>query len=312
RTVIDSLDQAIHLVDAELCICLFGKKFRQWCEQLGLETDAVGKHVQDVFPFLSDAIISQYQQVFKTGKVLTTQEETTFDQRVIITETRKIPVKTGQKVTGVLTIVTDITERKQAEESLRESEERFSKAFQSKTHLMALSTIEEGRFIEVNERFLEVTGYTRDEIIGQTSIALNIFVDPNQRSDIIQAVKKNGHARDFDMIIRLKNGDLRHGLFSAELVSIKGRPSLLTITPDTTVRKPAEEALRESEEKFRATISQSADGILITDGDFRIIEWSDGQTNIFGYTREEMLGRPLWEHLYITLPDEQKSPAMLK
>ena len=116
RTVIESLDEALHLIDTELCIRLFNRKLEEWSGQLGLETGIVGRHIQDTFPFLSDTVISQYQQVFKTGEPLITQERTTFDNRAIITETRKVPVKTGEKVTGVLTVMADITERVQAAE----------------------------------------------------------------------------------------------------------------------------------------------------------------------------------------------------
>ncbi|MCP4182526.1 MAG: PAS domain S-box protein, partial [Hyphomicrobiales bacterium] len=84
-----------------------------------------------------------------------------------------------------------------------------------------------------------------------------------------------------------------------------------TTFEDITERKQAEMALRESEEKFRATISQSNDGILITDGDFKIIEWSAAQTNIFGFSREEMLGKQLWEFVYLSVPEEQNSAAQI-
>ena len=88
--------------------------------------------------------------------------------------------------------------------------------------------------------------------------------------------------------------------------------SSLTYGSDITERKVAEEALRESEEKFRATIGQSMDGILITDGAFNIIEWNAAQTQIYGNTREEMLGKPLWEFQFATMPKEQKSPGLLE
>jgi len=94
----------------------------------------------------------------------------------------------------------------------------------------------------------------------------------------------------------------------SELEEMRQRVSELEQTGTGQVQ--AEEALQESEEKLQATlISQSADGILIMDGDFHIVEWSVAQTDIFGYTREEMLGKPLWEFQYITVPDEQRSSA---
>jgi len=106
-------------------------------------------------------------------------------------------------------------------------------------------------------------------------------------------------------------------LFPARLESIRiirsdGTPTVRVAISDITDIKQVEDTLRESEEKFRATIGQSMDGILITDGDFNIIEWNAAQTQIYGNTRGEMLGKPLWEFQFATMPREQKSPGLLE
>jgi PAS domain S-box-containing protein len=106
-------------------------------------------------------------------------------------------------------------------------------------------------------------------------------------------------------------------MFPARLEGIRinesdGTPTVRVAVSDITDIQKAEEALRESEEKLRATIGQSMDGILITDGDFNIIEWNAAQTQIYGNTRGEMLGKPLWEFQFATMPKEQKSPGLLE
>ena len=117
------------------------------------------------------------------------------------------------------------------------------------------------------------------------------LVKPSRENDLARAITITRARFDDSMELRRLNAGLQD---------------------EIAARVRAQEALRESEEKFRATISQSADGILVTDEDFRIIEWSAAQTSMFGYTREEMLGKPLWEFQYLTAPSEQKSPALLK
>jgi len=115
RTTLDSMGDAIHVVGADMRIFLFNATFRKWCRELGQETDVIGRTVAEVFPFLPDKTLGEYEQVFRDQKILVTQEHVTVGDRVLITETRKIPVIEGQKVVRVVTAIRDITERKQAE-----------------------------------------------------------------------------------------------------------------------------------------------------------------------------------------------------
>ncbi len=115
RVVIESLDAALHLIDSDLRVHLTNRKLRERSERLGAKTDPVGERVQEAFPFLSDDVIGQYRRVFKTGEPLNTREEITLEGRTFINEIRKVPVKTGDKTTGVLTIITDVTNREKAE-----------------------------------------------------------------------------------------------------------------------------------------------------------------------------------------------------
>jgi PAS domain S-box-containing protein len=126
RTTIDSMQDAIHVVDKDLRITLFNAAFRQWNTELGLETDAVGRQVYEVFPFLPDEVRDEYIQVFKTGEILTTEETSVVGERVIATEVRKIPIVEDGDVTRVITVVRDITVRQQAARSLQEYTRRLS------------------------------------------------------------------------------------------------------------------------------------------------------------------------------------------
>ncbi|MFC2028183.1 response regulator, partial [Chloroflexota bacterium] len=104
---------------------------------------------------------------------------------------------------------------KKAETAVMESEEKFSKAFNSNAALMVIGTFEHDQFIEVNESFLKTMGFERTEVIGRTSSELEMFADSNQRDFLYQEVKQCGFARDIDVSIKTKNGEIRHVLFSA-------------------------------------------------------------------------------------------------
>jgi len=135
---------------------------------------------------------------------------------------------------------------------IKESEEKFAKAFHANAALMAISTLDEGRLIEVNEAFLNTLGYRREEVIGRTSIELGIFVESSQREAILSALRRHGHARDVDVAVRAKSGVIRHGTFAADSIDLHGTRCLLTVMLDITARKQAEVDLRRAKEAAEA------------------------------------------------------------
>ncbi|MGH9768170.1 MAG: PAS domain-containing protein, partial [Blastocatellia bacterium] len=155
------------------------------------------------------------------------------------------------RVQRVIGSVVDITERKRAEEALRESEEKFSKVFKASPHRTAITTLDEGRYIDVNDAVLRGSGYEREEMIGHTGAELRIFAEPEGREKLTSALR-NGSVNELEIRLRSKSGEVRTVLMSAEILTLNGRECILAISNDITERKRAEEALRESEERFRA------------------------------------------------------------
>ncbi len=172
---------------------------------------------------------------------------------LIQVETRVYPGQWNGKP-ALFGVTKDITRIKQ-------SEERFSKAFQAGTALMAISEMETGRFIDVNDEFLRVTGYKKEEIIGKSSLERNLFFDPNDRERILKSVKESGTAKNLEVKIRMASGDIRIGLFSVSQIEIGNTACWLTTMVDITDRKNIEEELK-LRESYLSTILENQPGLI--------------------------------------------------
>ena len=155
--------------------------------------------------------------------------------------------------------IVDITERKQAEDALRLSEDKFSKAFRSSPDAIAIASLADGMILEVNGRWEEILGYTRDEAVGRTVWELQIYQNPGERARLVSMVDEQGSARDFEVDLRKKTGEIRNVLTCAEPMMIRDEPCLLVIVRDVTELKRAEEALRRNEEALRRSHARIED-----------------------------------------------------
>jgi PAS domain S-box-containing protein len=134
-------------------------------------------------------------------------------------------------------------ERQQATESLRISQEKFSKAFRSSPNAITISTLNEGRYIEVNESCLRMLGYDRAEMIGHSVLELGIWAKFEERQTLKQKIEEQGSVANLEIEFRKKSGELFLGLFSAEVIDLENEPCLLSVTTDITLIKQASQAL---------------------------------------------------------------------
>jgi len=187
----------------------------------------------------------------------------------------------------------DITQRKHAELALRASEKKFIAAFQSNPNLMAISTIKDGLYIDVNEAFCKALGYSRSEVIGKTSIQLNIFEKKEDRDRFIEKLSKGHKVRNETANIRTRFGDVRTISFNTDIIEIEGELYLLSSGEDITERIRVERALRDSEERYRVAIESSNDGIAIIKGNYHLFV-NRRLVEIFGYdSPEDIVGKPV-------------------
>lgn len=141
----------------------------------------------------------------------------------------------------LVALMEDITDQRRAEEVLRDSEARFAKVFHASPVALAMSTITEGRVIDVNESWLELFGFRRDEVIGRTNRELNLSVDPEARPAAVRRVRDEGMVRNLELQVRRKSGEVRDLIVSAVKVDLGGEDeSWLSSHVDITHRKRAE------------------------------------------------------------------------
>ena len=217
-----------------------------WVRDTGFSRgEIINQPIFTLAPVMRDGLVDKLRQVLSTRKPILDLEV-----RFISKEGHEAIANTSAVIIDLdgepcyLWAANDITERKHAEEALQASENRFSVAFNSNPMLATISLLENGRFLAVNDSFITMTGYSREEAIGHTALELNLWPDPEDRRRVMEQVKKQSRVRDFEAGIRLKNGDERTLLLSVEKIELDGQICLLHVANDVTDRKRAEDSLR--------------------------------------------------------------------
>ncbi len=198
-----------------------------------------------------------------------------------------------------LITVTDINALKEIEEKLRKSqidlrlsEEKFFQAFQFNPDLMALSSLDEGRYIEVNDAFVKLTGFQRDEVIGRTVDELGIWAESGHREALIALLKQHQRVQGFELDLRTKSGDIRKLSLSGQILDIDGEGYLLNVSRDITESQKMMEQLRFSEEILSLAFEVCPFIMSITTlEEGRYIKVNNAFCTITGYSLEEVIGR---------------------
>ena len=201
----------------------------------------------------------------------------------------------------LLTMVVDITAHKQAEDSLRESEARFSAIFEFSPLGIALSRLSDGAILNINPAWERLTGTSKEEAIGHNSLELNSWVDPVERMRMVQILKETGELNNHEAQMRHKSGDVLHLLMSAKVIDLANEKYMVSMIVDVTASQQAEQARRASEAKFRAIVENSHDGIVFVDANSIVQYRSPSYYHINGYSDGERLGHDAFEVIH---PDD--------
>jgi len=154
--------------------------------------------------------------------------------------------------------------------ALYESEDKFAKIFRASPDAITIVSVDNGSYVEVNDRFLELTGYSREEIIGRTIPELELLLESEQELEIHQTLETQRRIQNYEMELRTKVGDIKTGLLSSELIEIEGQSYVLSVFKDYTERKQIEDQRKQTEEAlhfnielFRQIVENTRDALYV-------------------------------------------------
>jgi|CXWL01.1.fsa_nt_gi PAS domain S-box-containing protein len=234
-------------------------------ERIWAEMDAFFRHPEGVAQW-------EFRKVRSDGMVLWVREFA-----------RVLQNQSGESF--ALVVCDDITERKQAGEALRASEERFAKAFQAGPYPVVISELDSGLVVDANDAASRMFGYCKEEVEGRTTLEMGLWPSAEARACFVEELKRGGSVRNVEVTLRSKNGEIHQCLVSSELIELNGRQCCVTVGDDITESKRLERALRLTQ----FSVDQAVEAIMWLDPNARIFSVNDTACRMLEYSREQLL-----------------------
>ncbi|MHC4509804.1 MAG: PAS domain S-box protein, partial [Planctomycetota bacterium] len=268
--------------------------------ELGFDVaHAVGRTIFELFPFLPETVGEEYRRVFEESLVLTTEEVSHIAGREIATETRKIPIRREGRVVEAVTVIRDITERRQAERQIRERARIIDSTTDS-----VVKTDASGVVTMWNRGAERIFGYTSEEMMGRPVNILYRPQDQGRLAELIEALLRGEEIATTEVTCVHKDGSLVE--LALSLIPFRDTgdnvAEFVGISKDITGRKQAAERLRESENRYRAVVENAGEGIVVTQD--RVLRFVNPNfMEVMGYSEEELTSRPFIEFVH---PDDRE------
>jgi len=287
RTTIDSMADVVHVIDEKRNIIVYNTAFKAWCSKMKPDMKVENQNLFQLFPFLSERVKNEYEQVFKSGKVLTSEDNVFIDDKEYIAETRKVPVIEGGKVTQVVTIIRDVTALKKTLAVLQESEQKYR-------HLITYSNdaiylLYDRKFEFINDKFQEMFGVSLEDVNKPEFDFINL-VAPKSRQMVEERDRKLAAGKKlkpirYEFTALDKEGTEIEVEVSVSYVKYKDGYATQGILRDITDRKKADHMLRMTQ----FSVDHAADSIFWMGPDAKFIYVNNAACKSLGYSRNELL-----------------------
>ncbi|WP_088889275.1 PAS domain S-box protein [Leptolyngbya ohadii] len=182
--------------------------------------------------------------------------------------------------------------------ALAESEEKFTTIFRISPEPITIANLNDGCLVEVNESTIQFFGYSREEITGNTALQLNLWQHPEQREQYRALLAQQGSVRNLEVQVRLKSGEIKTVLLSAEVCNLEGQDRIIVTHRDITDRKATELALQQSEARYRAIVEDQTELVCRSLPDTTVLFVNDACCRYFGVNREDFTGKSYWQFIY--------------
>lgn len=219
-----------------------------------------------------------------------------FKHRLKNGEIKDVEVYSGmfnlQNKNVLLSIIHDVSYTVKMEHLLKESEEKFKEIFNRAQDPISLTNVSTQKYIDVNDAFTDVTGYSKNEIIGKSAFELNLWGNISDRDSLLDKLLNDGEVNNFITSFNMKSGKILTALVSGKIIKLNGELVMLMMARDVTQWIEIQNNLRDSEEKFKKAFNSSPDSITLSkweDGTFT--EVNEGFTEISGYQPDEVIGK---------------------
>ncbi len=262
RTTIDSLTEAIYVIDADFRMTLYNSALTQWLGEPASHNELIGQPLHEVFPFFASAMFEDYQHVLQARERHVTEETLRINSQEYITEMTKIPVIEHNHVSGIITVIRDITRSRTAEQAILESNARY-RSLVEYAPLGIISIDPEGNILEANAMLLAIVGSPSVEAMTQMNVFSNSAMEESGITEDFRQCLETGGALIAEHPYTSVWG--KHVYLRYYLTPIRNADGDMTgvyaIIEDCTERKMVERALKESETEYRSLFKNMLSGL---------------------------------------------------